>query len=100
MLIVAAEADVELDLEHASGILGEELAILLHRAAAAGGVDDDRFGAAGEEGVDVAPGEAAGGFRVAVVEVKGAAADLAGRRDDAAAVAGEDARRGRVRLGI
>ncbi len=69
------------------GVVGEQLSVLLHGGAAAGGVDDDGVDLRGEEGVDVAAGEGAGGRPVAVVGVEGAAAELPRRRHHLEAVA-------------
>lgn len=73
------------------GVVAEEMAVVLHGGAAAGGVDEDRVDLGlFEEGDD---GLGHGGrFGVeAGVEHEGSAAGLAGRDDDLAAFGGEDA---------
>ena len=88
------------------GLLGvvrvvfEELAILLQRRAAAGGVGQNSLHIQGEEDVDVAAGEATGRLKVAGVDRESAAAGLLRRDEHLAAIAGQDAHRGLVEIGV
>ena len=61
------------------GIVRQQLAILLERGAAAGGVGDDGVEAAVQQGVDVAPRQPARFLAQAGVHVQRAAAALARR---------------------
>ena len=88
------------NLGEAAGGLGvlrvvlEQFPVFFQIGSAAGGGGDDFVallsGASSQEGVDVAAGQAAGGFQVASMEVQSAATDLAGGNCHIAAVAGED----------
>ena len=80
-----------LGLSAVGGVVLEQLGVLLHGGAAAGGVDDNGVDAGVEEGVDVAAGQGAAGVALADVGAEGAAAALIGD-DDLAAVAGEHGR--------
>ena len=71
------------------GIVAQQVAILLHRCAAAGGIDDDRFRPAVEEGVDIAAGHGLRHPGLSVVDVERAAASLGFGNQDIAAVASQ-----------
>ena len=81
------------------GVVAEEVAVLLHGGAAAGGVDDDGVDVGGlEEGDDVAR-HCGGLLFEAGVDHQGSAAGLVFGRDDLAAFSGEDACGGGVDVG-
>ena len=70
-------------------IVREQVAVLLHRRSAAGGVDGDPFDARALEDLDGAPREGARLVQPAGMERQRAAASLLGRRDDVAAFGGQ-----------
>ena len=72
-------------------IVAEEVSILLHGRAAAGGVDDDRVHLGGFKDGDHAAGEASGLIFQARVDHESAAAWLGARDNHLAAFRGEDA---------
>jgi len=76
----------------------KQVSVLLHRRAAAGRVDHDRVNVRPIEGVDQAAGESGGLNPSAVVQRQRAAATLAGRDDDVAALARKHPRGGGVHL--
>ena len=81
------------------GVIAEEMAILLHGRAAAGGVDDDGIDVGALEEVDDGAGHRGGLFFEAGVDHEGSAAGLILRGDDFAALGGQNARGGGVDVG-
>src|SRR5438552_32543 len=77
-----------------SEIVAQQVAILFHRRAAAGGVDDDRVDVGFQKDIDVVPRHLLGGGALAVVNIQRAAADLVFRQYDIAAVASQHAHGG------
>ena len=71
-------------------IIGKEVAVFFQVGAAATGVGDDGVEFPDGKEVQLAAGEGAGGFEVAIVGVQGAATGLDGRREDLAAIGEED----------
>ena len=81
-------------------VVAQQVAVLLHRRAAAGGVHDHIADLRLLEGRDVATGEVAGALDVAGVAVQRAAAALRGRRDDLVPEPREHAHRRLVHRGV
>ena len=80
------------------GVVAQQVPVLLERRAAAGGVDDDGVERQRLEGVDVAARQIARGLALARVHLQRAAAALPRRAVDDAAVGGQHAHGGGVRL--
>ncbi len=81
------------------GVVAEQVAVLLHRGAAAGSVDDDGIDVGGFEHGDDVAGHRGGLVFEAGVDHQGPAAGLILWRDDLAAFSGEHARGGGVDVG-
>jgi hypothetical protein len=81
------------------GVVAEEVAVLLHRGAAAGGVDDDGVDIGGFEEDDDVAGHGGGLVFETGVDHESTAAGLAGWGDDLEAFRRKDARGGGVHVG-
>jgi hypothetical protein len=81
------------------GVVGKQLAVLLHRRSAARGVDDDAVDAGAFEDLDVVARQGARLVDVARVERECAAAALRGRRGDAASFGREHIHRRAIDVG-
>src|SRR5690606_18765649 len=68
----------------------QDVAVLFHRRAAPGGIDDDRVDVVGAKRLEVVPGKLPGRLRSACMEVQCTTAPLVLGDHDFAAVVGED----------
>ena len=79
-------------------IVAQQMVVLFHGGAAAGGVDDDGIDISVEESIDVAPGHLSRRRAFAVVKVERTATDLILGKDNVAAVASQHAHGGFVHV--